>query len=247
MIMQGLQPFCRLLASRGARSVHFHIRSDEWSDQPRPHRSLVICAIAFNRASLVASAILRIAGRESTQTVRREQMFANFLDYASRAVWRQHGEGQTDSKNLIGADGGVREVAVNHVIKTALFLVPEQAVEGPVRHGRHVAVAFLGSIVSKSEGEYFHDAERVVPKRLDLYWLAPTRSHNPVAHFGVHPGELNAGFAGGQQAAGIDFDSVTGAAGVPGNNVGEHGIEFSADELFVSGIGTVGAGSLEEP
>src|SRR6266567_8089281 len=101
-------------------------------------------------------------------------------------------------------------------------------IETPTRHGRHISITLPPSLVGELVGQVFHDAKSVVPERLDFDRLATARRHDPVADLGVHPSELDAGFTRVQQAAGIYFDSVTGAVNVPGNDVGEHGIEFVA-------------------
>ena len=48
-------------------------------------------------------------------------------------------------------------------------------------------------------GKAFHDAQGVVPQRLDLDGLTVLRRDHPIADFDVHPGQLHARFAGGEQ------------------------------------------------
>src|SRR5262249_47034905 len=62
-----------------------------------------------------------------------------------------------------------------------------------------------------------------------------------------HPGQLNARFAGTEQAAGIEPDAVASAFDVPGDDVGEHGIEFVANEVKIAGVRQIGAHGFEEP
>src|SRR6266699_5159195 len=73
------------------------------------------------------------------------------------------------------------------------------------------------------------------------------RGHDPVADFGVHPGELDSKLAGCQQSARVHFDSVTRTANVPGNNVREYRIEFVAYKLQIAGVSKIGACRFKEP
>src|SRR5437763_1145734 len=58
--------------------------------------------------------------------------------------------------------------------------------------------------------------EGVVPERVDLDRLAQARRHDPIADLRVHPRELHAGGAGGEQAVGgVLADAVAGTVAVP--------------------------------
>ena len=97
--------------------------------------------------------------------------------------------------------------------------VPEQLVEAVSRAFRQLPVMRALGLEPESAGQVLHHAQRVVPERLDLHRLAGPRRHHPVAHLGIHPGELHARLAGAQQAVRIHADSVARAALVPGDDV----------------------------
>src|SRR5439155_1206942 len=86
-----------------------------------------------------------------------------------------------------------------------------------------------------------------VPERLDFDGLAATRRDDPVADFGVHPGELDAWFARRKEAAGVYFDSIARAASVPGDDVGKHEIELVAHEVQIARVGQISASRFKEP
>src|SRR5882672_4122490 len=188
VILCWLQPFGGL-RTRGWRSaINFHVRGYERSNQPRPNGSLMIGAITLGWAAGVASVILRVARRETAQPIERQQILLNFVDYALRAVGRQHAVRQADGKDLIRTDRWIGRPVVHNVIETRVLFIPEKPVETLARNGCHPAIAFLFALVSKPAGEILHDAERIVPERLNLDWLPASRRHHPVADFGVHPG-----------------------------------------------------------
>ncbi len=54
------------------------------------------------------------------------------------------------------------------------------------------------------------------------------RGHHPVAHLGVHPGELHALLATVEQAVGrIDLDLVAGASQMPFHDLAQRGIKLA--------------------
>ena len=72
-----------------------------------------------------------------------------------------------------------------------------------------------------------HGFERVDPQRVDLHGLPRARGNDPVADFGVHPGELHAGAAGKEQTVGgIGMNVVARALHVGINNPGENWKKF---------------------
>ena len=159
-------------------------------------------------------------------------MLLNVCDDALRAFRRQHAVSQADSEDLVGADGRIGRTPVNHVVQASVLLVPEETVEVLDRERRHGAIALLiGFFVSKSPGQILHNAKCVVPERLNFDWLSAARRYDPVPDLSVHPGQLDTGFSRGEQAAGIQFDSVTSAPNMPADNIRKHRIEFGADKF----------------
>src|SRR3974390_608448 len=123
---------------------------------------------------------------------------------------------QADGEYLIGTNGYIRRRTVGYVIKASRLAVPEQTVEAPTGHRRHVAITLLTCCIIKPLRQIFHNAKCVVPESLNLHGFASARSHDPVANLGIHPGKLHPLLARRKQAAGIYFDSVPSAASVPG-------------------------------
>jgi len=59
-----------------------------------------------------------------------------------------------------------------------------------------------------------------MPQRIDLDKLAAPWRHHPIVHLRIHPGQLDAGRSGTQQAiCRIDADAVAGAALVPADDI----------------------------
>ncbi len=69
------------------------------------------------------------------------------------------------------------------------------------------------------------DLERVQPQRLDLDRLADPGRHHPVADLGVHPGQLHAGHARGEQTVLVHLDPVAGAGAIAGHDPADRGAQ----------------------
>src|SRR5262249_44865060 len=99
-------------------------------------------------------------------------------------------------ENLIWTDGWVWGSTICNVIQASSLFIPEQAIETPAGHSRHVAVTLRASFVSKLLSEVLHDAERVVPKRLDFNGLSSSGGDYPITDLRIHPRELDSLLAG---------------------------------------------------
>jgi len=190
----------------------------------------VISAVAFGRAARVMTAVLWIAGGEAPQSICRKKMLAHFLDHSLCAFAREHIVVQTHGENLIRSNGRVRRTTIHLVKQAADAFIPEQTIERPARDGSHLAIAVSSGIIAETLCEVFHDSQRVIPERLNLDRLAVSWRDYLVADLCIHPRELNARFAGGEQPARIDLDPVTCAAHVPRNNVGEYGTDIKVQQ-----------------
>ena len=107
---------------------------------------------------------------------------------------------QADGENLVGPDGLVAAIAVDHVVETARGFVPELLAKTVPRAIGQLLVVCAGDVVPKAPRQVFHGAERVVPERLNLDGFAMPRRDHPIADLGVHPSELHSGLAGQEQA-----------------------------------------------
>src|SRR4051812_37606120 len=106
---------------------------------------------------------------------------------------------QARGDDLIRANRSVARFSINNVVETARLFVPELLIETRAHaRGRR---AVLAPVVFKPElaRETFHDAQGVVPERLNLDGLAGARRYLAARHPRVHPSQLHALFARGQK------------------------------------------------
>src|SRR5262249_39998102 len=116
---------------------------------------------------------------------------------------RQHRIGQTDGKDLIRPDSTIALSTVDDIIETVGCLVPEQVGKTGVCTCSHGAIALLASGIAIRLRQGFHNAQSVVPQRLNFHGLAIAWSYHPVTDSGIHPGELHARFSGREQSVRI--------------------------------------------
>src|SRR6185503_12873117 len=110
-------------------------------------------------------------------------------------------------KDLIRPQRGVVHagpmVTVDDIEQAIAFLVPEPLLEPGARPYER-----LGPALGPRAG----DVQRVQPQRLDLDRLPDARRHHPIADLRIHPGELYARLAGGEQSVRIGVNAITRAA-----------------------------------
>ena len=99
---------------------------------------------------------------------------------------------QAHGEDLVWTNGSIGRSTVDDVIEAPRVLVPENPVEGPAGKRRQAGIFLSPFPVAEARCEVFHDAQGVIPERLDLNRLSAARGHHPVANPGVHPGELRA-------------------------------------------------------
>ena len=96
---------------------------------------------------------------------------------------------------------------VDDVVEVAAGRVPEPLVERLADAGGAIDRT-RGLPIVHFAGPLLHQAQRVVPERVDLDRLAAARRHDPVVDLRVHPGELiTRGALAQQTVAGIDVDA----------------------------------------
>src|SRR5581483_3150436 len=237
MLLQRSQPFLCLQACRCGSLVNLYISGNERAHQPGPDSALVICAVAGRSITFVPASILRICRCQTPQTVRRQQVFLNSGHNLSRSLEVEHRVGQAHSQYLIGADARVRRTSVYNVVQITAVLVPQEAIEAPLRECCHVAVALSCSVVPDRLCEAFHDAECVIPERLDFDGLAASWRYDPVTDLGIHPCKLHARFSAREQPGGIDLYSEAGTSNMPVDDVGQNWIEIVPNEVKILRVG----------
>src|ERR1043165_1199398 len=95
---------------------------------------------------------------------------------------------EADGEDLVWTNGGVPALAINHIVKTTGLRIPEQFIKTRPRQLCAVSVLSLPLRLAKLCSQLFHDAQGVVPERLNLYGQSPSRRHDPIANLRVHPG-----------------------------------------------------------
>ena len=109
------------LASRRIRvAAHAHPCFDEWPDQPRPYRPLVIGGIPRSRISFVARRIAGLFWSERPEPHWRHEMLFDGIDDSPRTASDYQPERESaHSKNLVRAEGvvacAVYVIDVHHV------------------------------------------------------------------------------------------------------------------------------------
>src|SRR2546426_5461145 len=125
---------------------------------------------------------------------------------------------------LIRTDTSVRWSAVNNVIQIAALLIPQQAIEAPFRESNHAVVSLPRGFITQTSSNVLHNANRVVPERLNFHRLAASWRNNPLANLRVHPGQLHAWLARVEQTSRIELYAEARSASMPGNDVVEDAI-----------------------
>src|SRR5436309_3260845 len=176
--------------------------------------------VALTRTTPIVALIAGVVGGEAAKTVAGEKVAGASVHHRALLLRGQRALGQRDGKQLVWPQRGVVPVgAVDHVKTAAPGLIPE-ALESRARPACERFV-FVGGL-SKRPRKLAHSDERVVPEGIDLDRLADAGRDHPVAHLGVHPGELRASLARIKKAVGwVNVDVVARATRVPGNNVSQ--------------------------
>src|SRR5215469_14772456 len=247
MVLPWCQPLFGLRVRCRASAFYLHICSYERPHKPRPYRSLVICAITTGAITGVKAVILRITWGEAAEPVGREQMFLHDSNHPLCSLRTQHGIWQADREDLIRTNTPVGQAVVHYVIQVATCFIPEQAIEAGACENCHCVVSLTASFVADTGGKVFHNANCVVPERLNFHRLPMSRRDDPVADPCVHPGQLHARLAEIEQAGCVQLYSIAGAANMPVDDVSENWVKLLLNECRIAGICVVGANSFEEP
>src|SRR5262245_21981157 len=135
---------------------------------------------------------------------------------------REHRIGQTDGKDLIRPDRAIALSAVDDVVQTAGRLVPKKAVNTGVCSFSHRARLLLTSGMAIRLCQRLHDAQGIVPQRLNFHGLTIAWGHYPVTDPRIHPGELHPWLSSREQTVSVDFDAVVRPVYMPGDDVSEN-------------------------
>ena len=211
----------------GGAAVDAQISREIRAEEPGPNGALVIGGVAFVGSALVFADVAGVARGESAEAVVSKEIAFDDAEDGEREVRGQDRIRQADGEDLIRTDGGVGSVGSESVAKAIRGGIPELGAE-------------VGDGAVARFGVFGEQGESVDPEGVDLDGFAVARRDGPIADTGVHPGELRAGVAGGEQAVGwVHADLMVRAAHVPIEDVAQGG-----SELVVIGQLTNG---FEEP
>jgi len=134
--------------------------------------------------------------------------------------------GQSQSDGLVAAEPGIQAAGCQDVAVVPTLLMPEATLEGGLRALRHEAEPLRGFGLAQQLPELRGDHESVEPQGSDLHWLSGAGGDNPVAHLGIHPGELVIRIPLAQQAVlRVYLYPVEGSSDVPVDAIGQGGPE----------------------
>src|SRR5262249_52687886 len=166
------------------------------------------------RAARISSDVGRVVGRERAQTNRSPELLLDEVDDSARPFSFGEREGEPAHRvDLIRANGLIRGarhvIAIDDVIEALFLFVPEALGEGDR--------SLCGEIVP-AKGEGGCETQRVDPERLDLDGFANARSDDPVADLRVHPSDLDARRAGGEESIGVSANPKAGSPAIAFEN-----------------------------
>ena len=230
----------------GRIAVDAPMRAGQRTQQPAPRCALVIYGVAPFRAAGITTAIGGVARTQRAQAKRCPQLTQADID--DRAALRRGQQWVTEGngKDLIRTQAGVilSIGRVDDVVEIAAGCIPETPIELLGVGIRAVAVVTRHCRFVETLSEAGHDAQRMLPQRIDLDRLADARRDDLGADLGVHPGQLHPIDAGLQQPVlWINLDVVARAAFVPRDDVLERRPQCGREiqvaaryEVFLHGI-----------
>ena len=192
----------------------------EGPQQPAPDGALVVAAVPFAGPTAVVAGIGRIGWAEAAEAMGAEQLAGADAHHAPLLFQLEPALRQGDGEDLIGSDAGVVAagvarllgVGVDHIEAASLRRIPEPLETAP--HPLRQVLPAVGGPADPST-EVGHGGQGIEPKGIDLHRLAATGGDHPPGGDRIHPGELHAAGAAGQQSIGrIDADVVAGAVDV---------------------------------
>ncbi len=112
------------------------------------------------------------------------------LDYGPRPGAADGPVRQGGSHKLVWTQRIIAAVwAIDHVVEIAAVRVPKALEAGRGVLGQRVKRLWLG--YTQVGVQPVEHTQRVDPQGIDLHWFPDARGHHPIAHLGIHPGELH--------------------------------------------------------
>src|SRR5207244_12245925 len=156
----------RFFFSRVSATADAHPCLNKCADEPRPHRTLMITAVALRDASAVMCRVARFAWCERTQTEWRKQTLLHRIHNSARSATGERLQWQAaDSENLVWAKRqiDISVIAVDYVCEVSGIFVPEAVLK--------CRATFLKKrlpTLRKSRA----DRQRIQPQGLNFYGLS---------------------------------------------------------------------------
>src|SRR5579871_4269946 len=168
------------------------MREGERTERPAPNGTLVIGGVAIARAAAKVSDVAGFVSSEAAQAEWCKKFGLANVDYGFLLIRRERRARERDRENLVGAERCVVADSgrIDDVVETVAICVPEFCKAGFRGSGQRFVARRRQFHQSR---ELRHRFERVDPKGVDFDRFSGARSDHPIANFGVHPGELNAG------------------------------------------------------
>src|SRR4030095_12152231 len=107
-------------------AVHLEVCERERAEEERPHRALVIGAVAMPLIAAVVALVLRVARRPTPEPVGRQEMAGAGVDDLALAFGRERALGERDCKDLVRPERVIVAVGrVDDVVATPGAVIPE--------------------------------------------------------------------------------------------------------------------------
>src|SRR5579859_516479 len=106
-------------------AVDAPVSVQERPHQPRPHRPLVVGGVAIGRSPAVSPDVARLARRERTKAIRREELALDDVDDLAALLEAEEPEGEAHGEDLVRAEARVLVRVTDHVEQEAALGVPE--------------------------------------------------------------------------------------------------------------------------
>ncbi|MBK34205.1 MAG: hypothetical protein CME26_01595 [Gemmatimonadetes bacterium] len=138
-------------------------------------------------------------------------------------------------------------VAVYEIVETGGFGIPEGRLEGGGRFLFSTRARFGEGAIVEDFSESRCEGQRVNPKGIDLDRLNRSRGNDPISDLRVHPRQLDAWLARGEQSIVIRLDAVTGSLAGGFDNFPDDVPDVRSRALLVPSVGEISVYGVNEP
>ena len=173
--------------------------------QPYPNRTLVVSQVASALIALDATLIQRVAGRQSTQTLRGSQVLAYHAVNIHALLRVEHLVIHRASDDLVGTDKAVNLALCGYVVsQITLALQPELLNERSLDLLGHILPRCHELLVLIFASQLQGVANGVIPQCIHLDLIALTTCYGFAIDYGVHPSHRQRGVTCTNQTVSIN-------------------------------------------